>query len=480
MDRPDMTSRANSGPQPGAAPQQPLGAPRAYQTPTPPNPFHRIGCTEDDAPTGPIPRIPLDGAPIDTGPLRRVPIDRAATQSGPLPRVPVDRAPTNTDPFRRIRGQQVPSGQAPNPQGARQTGPIPRIPIQEGPPRQPSVPHVSMRQAPTAQDDEHGSLTLPEPIRQVHVSRNPSPPAPAVPRPPAPQDPSWHAPVAQDLNRQDPNRQGPIQRDPMRQNPIHPSVFDTDPTRQDPNHYAPDPYEQDLVRHNPIQAADGESAQYELDYGGDWSEWVEELPAEPKPTAPDYFRHEEALAAMIDRSGRNRSKRRWMPVLVGSVAAAGLLVVAFVQIQPEPQPATVASSTPSQVAVSGSTSAAQCPAERVGDTITGNGAGGLDSGPGVIFAFQYAYYVTRSGVATREFVAPNASVSPAGTIQQGIDGIPAGTTHCISITPGAFAGQYLVQVTEHRPDSTSITYKPQVVTTARVGNQTLITGIGAA
>ncbi|MEV6340922.1 hypothetical protein AB0M12_40160 [Nocardia vinacea] len=471
MDRPDMTSRANSGPQPGAAPQQPLGAPRAYQTPTPPNPFHRIGFTEDNAPTGPIPRIPIDGAPIDTGPLHRVPIDRAATQSGPLPRVPVDRAPTNTDPFRRIRGQQVPGGQAPNPQSPRQSGPIPRIPIQEVPP----VPRVSMRRAPTVQDDEQGSLALPEPIRQVPGNRIPGPPAPVVPRPPAPQDPNWHAPVPQY-----PNQRGPVQPDPMRQNPIHPGAFDTDPTRQDRNHYAPDPYEQDLVRHNPIHAADGESTQYELDYGGDWSEWVEELPAEPKAPAPDYFRHEEALAAMIDRSGRHRSKRRWMPVLVGSVAAAGLLVVAFVQIRPEPQPATVASSTPSQVAVSGSTSAAQCPAERVGDTITGNGAGGLDSGPGVIFAFQYAYYVTRSGVATREFVAPNASVSPAGTIQQGIDGIPAGTTHCISITPGTFVGQYLVQVTEHRPDSTSITYKPQIVTTARVGNQTLITGIGAA
>ncbi|WP_062989339.1 hypothetical protein [Nocardia anaemiae] len=464
MDRPDMTSRANSDPQPGAAPQQPLGAPRAYQTPTPPNPFHRIGFTEDDAPTGPIPRIPIEGAPIDTGPLRRVPIDRAATPSGPLPRVPVDTAPTNTDPFRRIRGQQGPGGQAPNPQGPRQTGPIPRIPRQEIPAPPAQVPYVSTHQAPTVPDGQQ-SLMLPEPVRQAPITRNPSPPTPAAPRPPAPQDPNWHTPVPHE-----PPLRAPLQRDPMRQNPIR--AFHAEAARHDPNHYAPGRHEQ-----NPI---DSEFTRQELDYRGEWSEWVEEPAEEPKPPAPDYFRHEAALAAMIDRSGRNRSKRRWMPVLVGSVAAAGLLVVAFVQIRPDPQPATVASSTPSQVAVSGSTSAAECRAERVGDTITGNGAGGLDSGPGVIFAFQYAYYVTRSGAATREFVAPNASVSPAGTIQQGIDGIPAGTTHCISITPGASVGQYLVQVTEYRPDSTSITYKPQIVTTARVGNQTLITGIGAA
>ncbi|MEV4237509.1 MULTISPECIES: hypothetical protein [unclassified Nocardia] len=472
MDRPDMTSRANSGPPPGAAPQQPLGAPRAYQTPAPPNPFHRIGFTEDNAPTGPIPRIPVDGAPIDTGPLRRVPIDHAATQSGPPPRVPVDRAPTNTDPFRRIRGQQVPGGQAPklpapnpptpDPQGPRQTGPIPHIPVQEVPARPAPDPHVSMHQAPTVQDSEQQSLTLPDPIRQAPITRNPSSPAP--------QEPNWHTPVPQE-----PPRRAPLQRDPMRQNPIHPGFAHGEAAWHDPNHYAPRTYEQ-----HPIQADDRGPARQEFDYRSEWSEWVEEAPEESKPSAPDYFRHEDALAAMIDRSGRNRSKRRWMPVLVGSVAAAGLLVVAFVQIRPDPQPATVASSTPSQVAVSGSTSAAECPAERVGDTITGNGAGGMDSGPGVIFAFQYAYYVTRSGAATREFVVPNASVSPAGTIQQGIDGIPAGTTHCISITPGASVGQYLVQVTEHRPDSTSVTYKPQVVTTARVGNQTLITGIGAA
>ncbi|WP_433678442.1 hypothetical protein [Nocardia sp. CA-119907] len=233
------------------------------------------------------------------------------------------------------------------------------------------------------------------------------------------------------------------------------------------------------MRQNMIHAGIGELNEQGRDYQDDRPEWVEELPEE-KPPAPDYFRHEEALAAMIDRSGRNRSTRRWLPVLVGSVAAAGLLVVAFVQLDPNPQPATVASSSPSQIAIADPTPTAQCPAEQVGSKFQGNGAGGMDSGPAVIFAFQYAYYVTRSGEATREFVAPNASVSPAATIQQGIDGIPAGTTHCIIVTPGAFVGQYLVQVTEFRPDSKSITYKPQAVTTARIGSQTLITAISAA
>ncbi|WP_433205952.1 hypothetical protein ACQP1G_18965 [Nocardia sp. CA-107356] len=309
---------------------------------------------------------------------------------------------------------------------------------------------------------------------------------------PAEQDPAGHAP-----NSRVPRPQPSIQRDPLRHNPINADAadmsrspnrdasFSQTPQRHsialpDPIHHATasqDPMRQNMTR---AGASNGELGRQGLDYQGDWSDWVDEPAAEQQPPAPDYFRHEEALAAMIDRSGRNRSTRRWLPVLVGSVAAAGLLVVAFVQLEPNPQPATVASSSPSDVAVAGPAPAPACPAERVGSTIQGNGAGGMDSGPAVIFAFQYAYYVTRSGEATREFVAPNASVSPATTIQQGIDGIPVGTTHCLTVTPGAAVGQYLVQVTEHRPDSTSITYKPQAVTTARVGSQTLISGISVA
>ncbi|MET8876041.1 hypothetical protein [Nocardia sp. NPDC004604] len=301
----------------------------------------------------------------------------------------------------------------------------------------------------------------------------------------AEQDPMGHAPTVQA-----PLRQPAIQRDPLRQNPIPSDAAALHHTQQGPNHGAPPrlqplalpdptPSAQDPMRQNMAHVGNGELDEQGRDYQDNWSEWVEELPEE-KPPAPDYFRHEEALAAMIDRSGRNRSTRRWLPVLVGSVAAAGLLVVAFVQLDPNPQPATVASSSPSQIAVVDPAPTAQCPAEQVGSTIQGNGAGGMDSGPAVIFAFQYAYYVTRSGEGTREFVAPNASVSPAATIQQGIDGIPVGTTHCITVTPGAFVGQYLVQVTEYRPDSKSITYKPQAVTTARIGSQTLITAISAA
>ena len=108
----------------------------------------------------------------------------------------------------------------------------------------------------------------------------------------------------------------------------------------------------------------------------------------------------------------------------------------------------------------------------------GNGAGGTSSGPDAIFAFQHAYYVTRSGEQAHTLVAPEAAVPSAADIQRGIDTIPAGTTHCVQITPGAFVGEYTVVITEHRPDAGTLTYNPQRVATMQIGNRNLIISIG--
>ncbi|MFD0363184.1 hypothetical protein ACFQZZ_17195 [Nocardia sp. GCM10030253] len=223
-------------------------------------------------------------------------------------------------------------------------------------------------------------------------------------------------------------------------------------------------------------------------YGGDWSEWVHRLPAEEPPRAADYGTDDDdVFARLIDRSrGRRRwyqlpnGSRRWMPALLGSLGAAALLATALVQFRGTPAPAPTATSNPTDVPVSATIPATRCPAERVGNRIQGNGVGGVDSGPAAILAFQYAYYVTRSSEQARAVVAPNAAVSAAADIQHGIDTIPAGTTHCVTITPGAFVGQYLVQVSEQRPNARPVAYNAQLVTTARAGNKTLITGIAPA
>ncbi len=110
--------------------------------------------------------------------------------------------------------------------------------------------------------------------------------------------------------------------------------------------------------------------------------------------------------------------------------------------------------------------------------VRGNGPGGTDSGPSAILAFEHAYYATRSGAKAREVVTPDASVSPVETIQQGIDTIPVGTVHCVTITPHAEPGKFNVEIVA-RQQANSSSYR-QIITTAPVDGRTLITKITSA
>ncbi|MEU4060323.1 hypothetical protein [Rhodococcus qingshengii] len=88
--------------------------------------------------------------------------------------------------------------------------------------------------------------------------------------------------------------------------------------------------------------------------------------------------------------------------------------------------------------------------------------GDQKSGPGVIAAFEHAYYVTRSGTVVRALTTPDTSLPAKEKIQAGIDTVPTGTTHCVRITPIA-AGIYSVALTEMRPGQPPAQF-PQTVT----------------
>ncbi|MFI7004735.1 hypothetical protein [Nocardia sp. NPDC050175] len=211
-------------------------------------------------------------------------------------------------------------------------------------------------------------------------------------------------------------------------------------------------------------------------YQGEYADWVGRLPEhEPEPDyEPDHF--EDEFSGLIDRSKRNRSARRWAVPLLGVLGVAAVAAAAFFMFfGNDAQPP--AANNPGRIAEPAASAGAQCTAERVGNRIKGNDPGGFDSGPGAIFAFQHAYYVTRSGEEARAATTPDAAVEPADAIQRGIDTVPAGTTYCVAITPGAFAGQYMVVVTENRPGRTPVTYNPQLVTTTKDEGRTLISAI---
>ncbi|MEV4234238.1 MULTISPECIES: hypothetical protein [unclassified Nocardia] len=121
---------------------------------------------------------------------------------------------------------------------------------------------------------------------------------------------------------------------------------------------------------------------------------------------------------------------------------------------------------------------ADCPTERGDRIVRSAEPGGADSGPGAILAFQYAYYVERSGERVRAVVAPDSNISSATVIQHGIDTIPLGTTHCVRIQT-ITEDRYSVEVTEYRPGGAPATYNKQTVTTVVVDGRTLIAGVAA-
>ena len=117
-----------------------------------------------------------------------------------------------------------------------------------------------------------------------------------------------------------------------------------------------------------------------------------------------------------------------------------------------------------------------CPTRDVGQVAWGRGNGDTSSAVQTIRGFNYAYYVTRSGAAARSYVAPNALFGSAPQLQQAIDSLPAGTTHCLQITDQG-GGTYAVTVAEFRPGAPRPVINAEVLTTADVGGRTLITGI---
>ncbi|RJO68388.1 hypothetical protein D5S18_33820 [Nocardia panacis] len=120
----------------------------------------------------------------------------------------------------------------------------------------------------------------------------------------------------------------------------------------------------------------------------------------------------------------------------------------------------------------------ECRTEQGDGVLRSSAPGGTDSGPDAILAFQYAYYVERSGERARAAVAPDAPVSSAEMIQRGIDSVPAGASHCVHVTT-ITEGRYAVEVTVFRPGAGPTTYNRQIVTTAVIGGRALITGIAA-
>ncbi|MFB7716797.1 hypothetical protein [Nocardia sp. NPDC056100] len=249
------------------------------------------------------------------------------------------------------------------------------------------------------------------------------------------------------------------------------------------------------------------------EYTGNWSDWIA---PEPKPVAarhsePEYYDDDDDyydddddddyepglrphLGARHRRATPLRSKPQrgpypaWAVPLLGVLAVLAVVAAVAVQIakvspadNSGPMPTVAAppatSVTSSSAAPAANTDPALCPNEMSGTSIRGNGPGSTRTGTDAILALQNRYYVERNGARVREMFAPDATPPPVADIQAGIDSIPVGTTYCVQIMPGPFAGQHIMVVSESHPDKSSKVWPPQLVLTAVSGDRTLVASI---
>ncbi|MEH6793398.1 MAG: hypothetical protein V7694_04605 [Rhodococcus sp. (in: high G+C Gram-positive bacteria)] len=108
--------------------------------------------------------------------------------------------------------------------------------------------------------------------------------------------------------------------------------------------------------------------------------------------------------------------------------------------------------------------------------------GDQNSGPGVIAAFEHAYYVQRSGAAAHTLVSPNAPASAPFTVEANLDAgiatVPVGTTYCLDIDP-LRTGSYTLTLTESGPNGPGTQYR-QRITTDQVDGRYVIAAIEQA
>lgn len=167
-------------------------------------------------------------------------------------------------------------------------------------------------------------------------------------------------------------------------------------------------------------------------------------------------------------------------VLIGAVAAVVATVAAVVLLKGAPDRATAAPKTPVAAESIGDPAPADgwCPAHVTGNRVVGSGPGDLTSEAGVILRMQYAYYVQRDPAAVRNLLTPDAQVAPEQATRDAISALPAGTRHCVTMTPLS-DGQWDTTVDERRPGTAPTSWR-QTITVKLHNGQPRIYSIVAA
>ncbi|QXF84373.1 hypothetical protein HBA53_25150 (plasmid) [Rhodococcus pyridinivorans] len=198
------------------------------------------------------------------------------------------------------------------------------------------------------------------------------------------------------------------------------------------------------------------------------------------PTSPAAMPSTLTASAASGPAASPRGERgRWRPGRTAAVAAAVAVVAAGAitvgQLTADHSAAESAPSTdiedpasdnglpvlnlpaePEPAAAADPEATSECRADR----------GDQRSGPGVIAAFNYAYYNRRDAAAARALATPTSTVTPAPQLQTFIDKLPQGTNYCLR-TVELSDGVFLVDLSVMRPDM-PVERGTQTVTTAKI------------
>lgn len=183
---------------------------------------------------------------------------------------------------------------------------------------------------------------------------------------------------------------------------------------------------------------------------------------DPYANAPEWARAHiprrnllDSLPAPLPRRRPNRTALLLAGAGVGaavlfSAAAAAALVGG--ESAPQAGDHTDATTTTTVPAAAASTAVAApqpwCPRSSVGAVHVSDGPGDPATPVGAITAFDYAYYTLRDGVAV---AALTSSAKSAEEIQEGIDALPLGTEHCLTITSTDTENVYAVSIALRTP-----------------------------
>ncbi|MGV9836441.1 hypothetical protein ACWDUL_19950 [Nocardia niigatensis] len=228
-----------------------------------------------------------------------------------------------------------------------------------------------------------------------------------------------------------------------------------------------------------------------------WASWLTEgaVPAGGEAgrasVRADDLMAEDPMAALVSEARRRAAQtQRRMRIRNRALAIAGislaLVLVAVVgwlvlapsdSTAPQAVPETSAAATPT-AAGNQPGLVAWCQELSTPQRVSGDTAGDLTSGPGVIMHLEYAWYVLRDAGAVRALLTPDARVAPEQATRDAISATPAGTKHCVSIT-GADADRWNVTVDEKHPDGSQTSWQQVITTTAARDGQIRITSIVA-